>query len=204
MKKIIFICLFLIIPGCKVFQPDEQAYIQPRLIKQAELPPLQVSHFRDSYDFICEMRINCCGDVERAKILTPSGDAKWDSLAQLSLLNWKYSPAIYEGHPIELTVKRRVRVIFEQPRYYSLAEIEVQNYSKADSIYNALLAGADFAKLCKTCSCSKSKEKNGMLGNVNINHFNDDIKTQVAVLSEGEFTKPLAYGEHFIIYKRVE
>jgi len=48
------------------------------------------------------MRINCCGDVERAKILTPSGNAQWDSLAQLSLLNWKYSQAIYEGNPVEL------------------------------------------------------------------------------------------------------
>lgn len=204
MKKIIFVCLFLIISGCKVFQPEESDFIPPSLIKQSELPPLQLLYFLDSYEFTCEMRVSCCGDVEDAKILTTSGDAEWDSLARLSLLKWKYSPAIYQGRPVELTIKRRVKVVIEKPQLYSLAEIEVQNYSKADSVYKALLAGADFTRLCINCSCSKSKERNGMLGRVNINYFNENIKTQIAALSEGEFTKPIAYGEHYIIYKRLK
>jgi hypothetical protein len=150
------------------------------------------------------MRVNCCGDVVNAKILTTSGDAEWDSLACLSILNWKYTPAIYEGRAIELTIKRRVRIVIEEPQFYSLAEIEIQNYHKADSVYKALLAGADFAWLCINCSCSQSKERNGLLGRVNINYFNNEIKTQIAALKEGEFTKPIVYGEHYIIYKRLE
>ncbi|MDY0082249.1 MAG: peptidylprolyl isomerase [Ignavibacteriaceae bacterium] len=204
MKRIIFICLFLVISGCKVFQPEESNYVPPALIKQASLPPLQILNFLDSYEFDCLMRVNCCGDVVDAKILTTSGNVEWDSLARLSLLDWKYSPAIYEGRPVELTIKRKVRVIVEEPQFYSLAEIEVQNYSKADSVYKALLAGADFTRLCINCSCSKSKERNGILGKVNINHFSEDIKAQIAVLTEGEFTKPIACGEHYIIYKRLE
>jgi hypothetical protein len=150
------------------------------------------------------MSINCCGDVERAKLLTSSGDAAWDSLAQISLLKWKYTPAIYEGHPIKLCVRRKIRVVFEEPRVLSLAEIEVQNYAKADSVYNALLQGSDFTTLCLHCSISKSKERNGVLGSINIKHFNDDIRVELANLDEGEFTKPLAYGDHYVIYKRLK
>ena len=203
MKRIIFICLFLFISGCKVFQPEESNFIPPSLIKQSELHPLQLLNFIDSYEFTCEMRLNSLGDVVNAKILTTSGDAVWDSLARLSLLNWKYTPAIYEGRPVELTIKRKVRMVVEKPQFYSLAEIEVQNYNKADSVYKALLAGADFIQLCIHCSCSKSKERNGMLGRVNINYFNNEIKIQIAALKEGEFTKPIPYGGHYVIYKRL-
>jgi len=202
-KKIIFLCLFFIISGCAVFQPEESNFIQPKLIRQADLPPLLSSFSSNNFEFYCEMVINCCGDVERAKLLTRSGDAVWDSLAQLSLLKWKYLPAVYEGHPVKLTVRRKIRLVFEEPKIFSLAEIEIKNIEKADSVYNALISGSDFTTLCLHCSISKSKERNGLLGNVNIKHFSNDIQTQIANLDEGECTKPLAYGDHFVIYKRL-
>ena len=149
------------------------------------------------------MVISCCGNVERAKLLTSSGDAEWDSLAQLSFLNWKYSPAIYEGHPIKLSIRRKIKVVFEDPKIYSLAEIQLQNFNQADSVYNALLNGIDFALLAHKCSISESKILNGNLGNVNIKHFNEDIRIALANLDEGEFTEPLSYGDHYVIYKRL-
>ena len=42
-----------------------------------------------------------------------------------------------------------------------------------------------------------------MLGRVNINYFNNEIKIQIAALKEGEFTKPIPYGGHYVIYKRL-
>lgn len=203
MKKIIFICLFFLISGCSVFQPEESILIQPKLVEQADLPPLRQSVYTNNMEFFCEMVISCCGKVERAKLLTSSGDPNWDSLAQLSLMNWKYSPAIYEGHPIKLSVRRKIRVVFEDPKIYPLAEIHLQNYLQADSVYSALLNGSDFALLAFNCSISDSKILNGNLGNVNIKHFSDNIRIAITNLDEGEFTEPLHYGDHYVIYKRL-
>ena len=204
MKKIIFICLFFIISGCATFQPDESILIQPIVIEQAELPPISSQFINNNFEFYCEMVISCCGKVEKAKLLTSSGDPTWDSLAQISLMKWKYCPAIYEGHPIKLSVRRRIRVVFDNPRVYQLAEIQLQNYERADSVYRALLSGTDFCLLACSCSVSDSKISKGLLGNVNIKRYNEEIQNALANLDEGEFTKPLAYGYHFVIYKRLQ
>ena len=168
MKKILFICLFFIIQGCTVFQPETTTLIQPKLLKQTELPPLSETKFISSFEFYCEMLIDTNGDVDRAKLLTGSGDAKWDSLAELSLLSWKYSPAIYNGYPINLLVQSRIQVVFAEPKVFSLAEIQLDNPAAADSVYNALLSGADFTSLVLKYSTSSSRTKNGLLGDVNI------------------------------------
>jgi parvulin-like peptidyl-prolyl isomerase len=150
------------------------------------------------------MQINLHGDVERAKLLTSSGDAEWDSLAELSLLKWKYSPAIYDGHPIKLLISRKIRVVFAEPIIFSIAEIQLDNREAADSVYQALLNGADFTLLVQNYSTSDSKTNNGFIGNVNVKHFSEDISFEISKLKEGEFTGPINYGEHYIIFKRIK
>jgi parvulin-like peptidyl-prolyl isomerase len=202
MKKIFFVCLFSI-TGCAVFQPEETVLIQPKLLKQSELPPLRQSTFSNYFEFYCEMQINIHGDVERAKLLTSSSDAVWDSLAELSLLKWKYSPAIYDGHPIKLLISRKIRVVFAEPVIFSIAEIQLDDRETADSVYKALLNGADFSLLVQNYSTSESRAKNGFIGNINVKHFSEEISFALSQLNEDEFTKPINYGEHFIIFKRM-
>ena len=202
MKKIIFICLFFIIQGCTTFRPYEKTFIQPKLLKQSELPPLRETILSTSFELSCAMLINANGGVENAKLLTSSGDAVWDSLAELSFLKWKYSPAIYDGHPIKLMVHTDLKVIFAEPKVLSLAEIQVDNLAQADSVYSALLRGADFTSLVLKYSTSNSRDRNGLLGEVNIKHFSESISDALDQLTEGEFTKPMYYGEHYIIFKR--
>ncbi|MDP2363034.1 MAG: peptidylprolyl isomerase [Ignavibacteria bacterium] len=204
MKNIIFICLFFITTGCTVFQPDETTLIQPKLLKQSELPPIRESIFKNSFDFFCEMLINTNGDVERAKLLTGTGDAIWDSLAVLSLLQWKYAPAIYDGKPIKLMVRRKILVVFAEPKMLSLAEIQLDNLVLADSVYSALLSGADFTSLVIKHSTSKTRDRKGLLGDVNVRHYSETINAALNQLDEGEFTKPLIYGEHYIIFIRLK
>lgn len=203
MKKIIFICLFLITSGCSIFQPEEKSLIQPKLLKQVELPPLRESTYANYFEFYCEMQINTNGDVERAKLLAGTGDAVWDSLAVLSLLEWKYTPAIYDGHPIKLVVHKKIRVVFTEPKIFSLSEIQLDNREDADSVYQALLNGADFNSLVIIYSTSRSKLNNGFIGNVNIKYYSEEISVELNRLRVGEFTKPLKFGDHYIIFKRV-
>ena len=53
-------------------------------------------------------------------------------------------------------------------------------------------------------STSDSKSNNGLIGNVNVKHFSEEISLALSRLKEGEFTKPLNYGEHYIIFKRLK
>jgi hypothetical protein len=204
MKIMIFICLLFICSGCAIFQPEETNLIPPKLIKQTELPQLNVSYLNDSFEFDCYMVVTCCGDVEKVTLLTSSGDAEWDSLAEMSLMQWKYSPAIYDGHPVKLPVRNRIKVVFEEPKILPLAEIQLLNQKSADSVYTELLNGTDFALLAIKCSISQTKNLHGILGNVNIKHFSYDIRNALSNLEEGEFTKPLVFGDHFVIYKRLK
>jgi parvulin-like peptidyl-prolyl isomerase len=119
-------------------------------------------------------------------------------------MDWKYTPAIYGGHPINLLVRRKVKVVYAEPRYISLAEIQCDSREDADTVYSALLNGIDFTSLVLTYSTSSSKARDGIIGDVNVKYFSDDISLAISQLNEGEFTKPLSYGNHFIIYKRLK
>jgi hypothetical protein len=147
--------------------------------------------------------INENGDVEKANLLTSSGDATWDSLTAVSLLAWKFSPAIVDGKPIRLTIRRKFIVLYEQPVFVSLAEIQVKDISLADSIYKALVNGSDFSMLAIKYSISSSQELKGYLGRVDLKHFSKDIFDILSKLNEGEFTLPIKYGENYIIFKRL-
>jgi hypothetical protein len=204
MKKIIFIFSLFLITGCSIFQPEEANVIQPKLLKQESLPSITANIYSDKFEFFCEILVNEKGDVETAKLLTKSGDPLWDSLATLSLLKWKFTPATINGTPVKLLIRRKVKVVFENPTVIPLAEIQFKNYQEADSAYKALLKGADFTTLVLKYSISSSKQKNGMLGDVDIKHYSQDISFALDKLNEGEFTKPLSYGDRYIIFKRLK
>lgn len=201
MKKLIFFFVFLSISGCSIFQPEESVVIQPKLLKQSELPPIKISIYKNNFEFICEMLIDENGNVERAKLLTNTGDADWDSLAVQSLLSWKFTPAFIDDSPVKILIRRKIMVVFEQPKIISLAEIMFDNYDQADSVYKALLNGADFYELASIYSISPSRSKKGFLGNINVNHYSDDISFILKTLEEGNITAPLKYGKYFIIFK---
>jgi TonB family protein len=203
MKKLIFILLLLLISGCSIFKPDEPVVIQPKLIKQYPLPALTQNIYKDNFEFFCEMMIDANGDVERVKLLSTSGDEIWDTLAVQSLLKWKYQPAIYDGSPIKMLVRTKITVVFTGALILSLAEIELDNYQLADSVYKELQRGKDFSELVSKFSISSSKNNKGMLGEVNIKLYAKNISNALSQLKPGEYTQPLNYGEHFIIFKRL-
>lgn len=203
MKISTLLSVILFISGCALFQPEETNVIQPKLLKQASLPPINVAIYSDDFEFTCELLIDEKGNVEKARLLTKSGDALWDSLTTLSLYQWKFSPATANGIPIRQLIRRRIKVVFEQPELIPLAEIQFKSYREADSVYNALISGARFEDMALKYSISPSKAKGGSLGNVDIKQYSKEISRVLQKLKEGEFTKPLAYGDRFVIFKRI-
>lgn len=199
----VILIFILLLSGCSLFQPTESYIIQPRLLKQTALPPIKQSIFSDSFEFYCEMNINEKGDVIKVRIFNQAKDPIWDSLAASSMLNWKFSPAIIDGKPTSIAVRRKFRVVYQNPIYMQLAEIQLNDLELADSVYKLLLGGADFFEVAKLFSLTYTSDKNGRLGNVDINFYSDEIQANLKKLDEGGFTKPLKYGELVIIFKRL-
>ncbi len=203
MKIFLLLIYITIISGCSIFKPEETNPTEPQLLKQSALPPIPESLFYESFEFYCEMLIREDGSVERARLLKGSGDVVWDSLAAISLLDWKFSPALSDGKPMKVLVRRKVSVVFSESEKILLAEALFKTSSEADSAYIALLNGEDFVRIVMKYSISPSKDKYGFLGKVDIQFYSRDISRALARLSENEFTKPLPYGEHYIIFMRL-
>jgi hypothetical protein len=202
MKKIYFLICLLILPGCSIFQSREYSLIQPKLLQQTPLPPISSSIYKDKFEFKCNLLIDQFGNVERVIFLNNSGDATWDSLATISLLKWKFSPALFNNKPTKIMVRRNFIVLYEEPIVFPLSEIQFTNQSVADSAYQALLNGANFTDLVNKYSISPSRNNNGYLGAVNVKLYSKDISDILSKLSEDEFTEPIKYGESFVIFKR--
>lgn len=196
--------MILIISGCSLFQPEETKIIQPKLLKQSSLPPIKATNYSDSFEFTCEMLIDEKGNVEKARLLTKSGDALWDSLATLSLYEWKFSPAIANGVPVKQLIRRRIKVVFEQPEILPLAEIQISSFELADSVYKALQQGANFKQMVAKYSVSPTKINGGYLGNVDIKQYSKEIGRVLRKLKPGDFSEPLAFGDRYVIFKRID
>jgi parvulin-like peptidyl-prolyl isomerase len=66
------------------------------------------------------------------------------------------------------------------------------------------LAGNDFSELVAKHSISESKNNNGNIGSVDIRYYSENIRQELISLTDEDFTKPLEFGNQFIILKKVK
>lgn len=203
MKTIVLLVCLELFVGCSSLQLINNSIIEPVILKQQPLPEVPKFASNLNFDLYTEMLINKEGSVESAKLLNGSGSKNWDSLIVLSFYDWKFSPATYNGKPIEILIRRLIRVEFTQIQFISLAEIVISNLKLADSLYYTLQNGTDFYDLAFKCSISSSREKKGILGRTSIQSYAKNIQNVISKLNYNEFTKPLPYGLNYIILKRL-
>lgn len=204
MKKLVLLLFALVLTGCSIFKTQESLITEPVLLKQSPFPTIPESLSDKDLDLYCEMLIGDDGKVVRAKLLTSSGDETWDYLAEASLIKWEFSPALLNGDPIEILVRRKIKLQYVEPQSITLAEILCNRQSEAESIYTELVKGKDFDEAAKKYSVSSTKDLGGYLGKVDIRYYCKEIRQVLSDLSEGEFTKPVTYGEYFVIFKRLK
>jgi parvulin-like peptidyl-prolyl isomerase len=202
MKKIMILLCLIVLTSCSIFRIEKDTITEPRLLKQSSLPAVPTSLYNHDFEFYCELVIDEDGNVQRAKMLNGSGDKAWDSLATISLLDWKFTPALLNGAPIKKIIHNKVKVVFVEPIIISLSEILCENRDAADSLYSALLNGKDFGKLAKKYSVSTSREIGGYLGPVDVQFYTKEIRQILTDIKVNEITRPLSYGSCFIIFKR--
>lgn len=92
------------------------------------------------------------------------------------------------------------------PEAVRLSQIFVPTKAEADDAYDLLTTvGADFAKLSSLKSADANLKKNaGALGFINRGMLLPEIEKEVFALQPGQFTKPIATGAGFSIFKAEE
>jgi TonB family protein len=174
----------------------------PHLLIQYPLPIVPESISRPYFELDIILFVLNDGSVEKARFIRGSSDASWDSLAIETIKRWRFAPARIDNQPISTWYRLRTTVKYANPQYLSLAEILCTTVEEADSVHEALKKGQDFGELVMQYSVDPSREANGLLGEVDINRYPENIRQKLERLKIDDFTKPIKYGDLYVIFKR--
>ena len=203
MKHLVFIlCLGCFIGCSSTHQTADDSY--PQILTRTPLPVVPTSISQPYFEMDMVLFILEDGSVGNVKLRRASGDSAWDSLAVASIRQWHFIPARFESRIISTWFRLKLTIRYANPIYLPLAEILCNTKQDADSVYQQLLRGEDFGELAMRYSVAPSRLMRGMLGEVDINLYSENIFKAIQQLSVGEFTKPLKFGEQFVIFKRLQ
>jgi len=201
MKHLVLIALLCC--GCSTLQPPEAPDALPELIYQAPLPPWPTVAYAQGLTLELMIRVARDGKVQKALLLTPTGNTLWDSLSLGVIYQWRFSPARMGTQPIPCWIQQKVRVQFEPAEPIVLSELVCSDRALIDSLYALLMDGASFDSLARYYSVAVSRDKGGFLGETDARAFPAHVRRQLANLHIGDITKPLALGRNVAIFKRL-
>jgi hypothetical protein len=189
--------------GCTALQPPEAPDTLPELIYQAPLPPWPTNVYVQSLTLEIMVRVARDGSVYKALLLTPSGNATWDSLSLKTIQQWRFSPARMGTQPIPCWIQQKVHVEFQPAEPMILSELVCSDRPLLDSLHALLTEGASFDSLARHFSVAVSRDKGGYLGEIDVRAFPSHVRRQLANLHVGDITKPLALGRNVAVFKRL-
>jgi TonB family protein len=200
--SVILICL-LFLSGCSSIQQTTNNHA-PVLLVQHPFPSIPLSVSQPDVLLAADILIREDGSVADVKLRRGSGIKEWDAIAIATIRTWEYSPMRVNNNPVACWVNQKMRVRIAEPVLYSLSALLFPSYEIADSFYNYLTKGRKFEEVANSVSQFPALGKYIDIGKVDIHQYSDFIRTSLTNLSEGEFTKPIKYDDHYIIFKRTQ
>jgi TonB family protein len=199
-----WVLIILLAVGCATSEPPAANVQMPELVSQVPLPAPSRQLQGRLLKLELKIHVGEDGSVIDAAFTDPTGDLEWDNAALEKVRQWKFSPALYAGKPIAIWIRQSVVLQFSDPMMMSLAEIRCSEPSLADSVYAALVGGADFGTLARTFSVAPSAERGGVLGDVDIRTYPYAVQKELQDLKPGQFTRPIHLGTQIVLFLRME
>jgi TonB family protein len=202
--KIIIWCLCTIcLAGCFSIEQTPESVV-PQLLFQSPLPALPESIQKKPSEINLAVFILENGTVEQVRFSKSSGSHEWDSLAALVIKQWRFSPARIDNKLISTWFHIQARLRYANPLPLSLAEIVCATKDIADSVYEALKQRQDFSELVNRYSIDSTRENHGIIGEVNAYCYPENIRLILTHLEIEDYTKPILYGDQYVIFKRIK
>jgi hypothetical protein len=198
--SVLLICLGFL-SGCYSIQQTTNNHA-PVLLVQHPFPYVPISIYRPDCFLTTDIFILEDGSVSDVKLQTNSGYKEWDSVVVATIMTWEYSPMKVGDKPVSCWVHQKMRVKIDDPVIYSLSALLFPSYEVADSVYNDLVVGRKFEEIAQSISLLPMLGKHIEIGEVDIHQYSESIRSNLVSLSEGEFTRPIKYDDHYIIFKR--
>ena len=195
--------LTILLAGCSAIPQTETPIKPPELVKSARLPPILSVFPGEGMRFNVKILVLKDGTVGDVKLLESSGDAEWDSLALHSIMKWQFVPARADGRPMDVWVRQPLVVQLRDPIIRVLAGLVSATEHEADSLYSLVEHGMDFDSLLRQ-AVQVSGERGRALGAVDISVYAPPLRDELLRLREGEVSRPLRFGDGFILYKRLK
>jgi TonB family protein len=207
MIRTVMICtvlfLTILLAGCSAIPQTETPIKPPELVKSARLPPILSVVPGEGMRFNVKILVLKDGTVGDVRLLESSGDAEWDSLALHSIMKWQFVPARSDGRPMDVWVRQPLVVQLRDPIIRVLAGLVSATEHEADSLYSLVEHGMDFDSLLRQ-AVQVSGERGRALGAVDISVYAPPLRDELLRLREGEVSRPLRFGDGFILYKRLK
>jgi TonB family protein len=200
--SVILICL-LFLSGCSSIQQTTNNHA-PVLLVQYPFPSIPLSISQPDVLLATDILILEDGSVGDVKLQRGSGIKEWDSIAVATIRTWEFTPMRVNNNPVTCWVHQKMRVRIAEPIFYSLSAVLFPSYEIADSFYTYLAEGRKFEDVVNSVSQFPALGKYMDLGEVDIHQYSEFIRNSLINLSEGGFTKPIKYDDHYIIFKRVQ
>ncbi len=203
MRLAIFLLCIVCFVGCSSMKQASDPGT-PQVLLKHPLPPIPETFSRLSFDLDMVLFIQEDGSVGKTRLLKGSGDAEWDSLAVESIKKWRFTPARTGNQPISAWFHLRTNVRYAELQVMNLGEILCTTWEEADTVYKAIKQGEDFGELAMKYSVAPTREMKGVLGETNINMYPEYINEMLEKLAVNDYTRPIKYGDLYIIFKRLE
>jgi TonB family protein len=193
----------LFLSGCSSIQQTTTNYA-PVLLVQHPFPSIPLSISQPDVLLAADIFILSDGSVGDVKLQRGSGIKEWDSIAVATIRTWEFTPMRVNNNPVDCWVHQKMRVRIAEPELFSLSALLFPSYEIADSFYTHLAKGRKFEDVVNSVSQFPALGKYMDLGEVDIHQYSEFIRSSLTNLSEGGYTKPIKYDDHYIIFKRVQ
>jgi TonB family protein len=183
----------MLFTGCAATHDVAAPTERVELVSMTSLPTVDLGSYKTGMRFNVLMHILADGSVESVKMLGSSGKSEWDSLAVLSMKQWRYAPFRRDGIPADLWFRQLVVVQIQEPILMTIGELASSSSHEADSLYLLLEKGTDLDSLFRRA-----------IGTFDIVKYPQNVRDKLRRLGAGEHTSPIRRGEVYVIYKRFE
>lgn len=193
MKTLLVLCMAgpLLLSGCAAFQEPQAETASLQLLDIKPLPPLRSPAHISGVNMAVLIHVMKDGSISFARMMGTTGDPEWDSLAVMSIREWRFAPPMRDGAPADVWARQLVVVQVQDPVSMMLSERTFPTGAEADSVYALLEGGAD----SRSVFVAPPRL-------VDITTFPGRIRDALKGLGVGDWSRPVQVKEGYRIFKR--